>query len=82
MRFLKHYMAEKSLRYDDTGNGYFVANFVLSLAVKEFLKSNRVSSFLTHSVYTVAQSCRSEQACSDYDYKYRSRLSWQSSLFI
>jgi len=34
MRFLKHYTAEKSLRYDDTGNGYFVANFVLSLAVK------------------------------------------------
>ena len=32
-----------SLRYGGIYNAHFVGNFVLSLAVKEFLKSNNIS---------------------------------------
>jgi len=48
MQLLKHYMvsqgsAATSVRYGGKCNARFVANFVLSLAVKEFRKSINIS---------------------------------------
>ena len=40
--------AATSLRYDEIYNTYFVANFVPSLAVKEFGKSTNISESYQH----------------------------------